>query len=83
MSERLCLQWNDFKESAIGSLRSLRGEIDFHDVTLACEDGKQIEAHKVILSISSPFKRKRREHKVTSQSFPIPFLYQKYHRRWR
>ena len=55
MSERLCLQWNDFQENAIGSLRSLRGERDFHDVTLACEDGKQIEAHKVILSISSPF----------------------------
>ena len=55
MSERLCLQWNDFKENTIGSLRSLRDERDFHDVTLACEDGKQIEAHKVILSISSPF----------------------------
>ena len=55
MSERLCLQWNDFQENAIGSLRSLRDERDFHDVTLACEDGKQIEAHKVILSISSPF----------------------------
>ena len=55
MSERLCLQWKDFKENAIGSLRSLRDERDFHDVTLACEDGKQIEAHKVILSISSPF----------------------------
>ena len=46
MSERLCLQWGDFKENTIGSLRSLQGERDFHDVTLACEDGKQIEAHK-------------------------------------
>ena len=28
---------------------------DFADVTLACEDGKQFEAHKVILASSSPF----------------------------
>ena len=28
---------------------------DFTDVTLACEDGKQVEAHKVILAASSPF----------------------------
>ena len=28
---------------------------DFTDVTLVCEDGKQVEAHKVILANSSPF----------------------------
>jgi len=28
------------------------------DVTLACEDGQQIEAHKVILAASSPFFKK-------------------------
>ena len=27
----------------------------FTDVTLACEDGQQLEAHKVILAASSPF----------------------------
>ena len=51
MSEKLCLQWNDFKENAIGSLGSLKDDKDFLDVTLVSEDGKQIEAHKVILSI--------------------------------
>ena len=25
------------------------------DVTLACEDGQQVEAHKVILAASNPF----------------------------
>ena len=55
MTERLCLQWNDFKENAIGSLGSLKDDRDFLDVTLAAEDGKQVEAHKVILAISSPF----------------------------
>ena len=55
MSEKLCLQWNDFKENATSSFGSLREDNDFADVTLACEDGKQFEAHKVILASSSPF----------------------------
>ena len=55
MSEKLCLQWNDFKENAISAFRSLREEKEFADVTLACEDGKQIEVHKVILANLSPF----------------------------
>ena len=55
MSEKLCLQWNDFKENAIGAFANLREDTDFADVTLACEDGKQVEAHKVILANSGPF----------------------------
>ena len=55
MSEKLCLQWNDFKENAIGAFGNLREDNDFADVTLACEDGKQVEAHKVILASSGPF----------------------------
>ena len=55
MSEKLCLQWNDFKENVIGAFGSLRDTTDFADVTLACEDGNQVEAHKVILASSSPF----------------------------
>ena len=38
--------------TAFGSLREYN---EFSDVTLACEDGQQIEAHKVILIASSPF----------------------------
>ena len=55
MTEKLCLQWNDFGDNVLTAFRSLRGESDFADVTLACEDGKQVEAHKVILAASSPF----------------------------
>ena len=55
MSEKLCLQWNDFKDNVNCAFRSLREDADFADVTLACEDGKQVEAHKVILAASSPF----------------------------
>ena len=67
MSEKLCLQWNDFKENATIAFGGLREDSDFADVTLACEDGKQFEAHKVILAASSPFfqnllKRNNRAH---------------------
>ena len=54
-SEKLCLQWNDFKESIIYSFGELKGDRDLTDVSLVCEDGQQIEAHKVVLASSSPF----------------------------
>ena len=53
--DKLCLQWNDFKENIGTSFADLRTDRDLTDVTLACEDGKQVEAHKVILAASSPF----------------------------
>ena len=55
MSEKLCLQWNDFKENLGSSFGELRVDKDLTDVTFACGDGKQVEAHKVILAASSPF----------------------------
>ena len=54
-SEKLCLQWNDFRENVTSAFRDLRGDRELADVTLACEDGSQIEAHKVVLASSSPF----------------------------
>ena len=53
--ERLCLQWNDFKDNVSSAFGDLREDKDFTDVTLACEDGQQVEAHKVVLIASSPF----------------------------
>jgi hypothetical protein len=52
--EKFCLKWNDFQQNARLSFVELRGDRDFADVTLACED-HEIEAHKAILSASSPF----------------------------
>ena len=53
MSEKLCLQWNDFQANIKSAFENLRNDNDFTDVTLACEDGQQVEAHKVILAASS------------------------------
>ena len=53
MSEKLCLQWNDFQENLRSAFGSLKEDKDFTDVTLACEDGEKLEAHKVILASSS------------------------------
>ena len=53
--EKLCLQWNDFKENVSSAFGDLRQDKEFADVTLACGDGQQVEAHKVVLVASSPF----------------------------
>ena len=71
MSERLCLQWNDYRKNATWIFENLRSNVDFADVTLACEDGEQFEANKLVLAGSSPvFENilKRNEH-------PHPLIY--------
>ena len=68
MSEKLCLQWNDFKDNVNSAFGNLREDKDFSDVTLACEDGQQVAAHKVILAASSPFFQKL----LTQNKHPHP-----------
>ena len=53
-SEKVCLNWNDFQGNLNIAFKNLREDNDFNDVTLACEDGSQVEAHKVVLAASSP-----------------------------
>ena len=65
-SEQFCLKWNDFSENILSTFIELRTENDLSDVTLACEDGSQIEAHKLVLSAGSHFfrnllRKKKRE----------------------
>ena len=71
MSEKLCLQWNDFQENIKSAFGNLRDDNDFTDVTLACEDGQQVEAHKVILVASSPFFQKL----LGRNKHPHPLIY--------
>ena len=54
-SEKFCLKWNDFQENITAAFVSLREDTDFTDITLSCEDGHQIVAHKIVLAASSPF----------------------------
>ena len=71
MLEKLCLQRNDYHENTKIVFGNLREDNNFADVTLACEDGQQVEAHKVILAASSPFFQKllgRKKH-------PHPLIY--------
>ena len=71
MSEKLCLQWNDFKENINSAFGRLRGDKEFTDLTLACEDGQQMEAHRVILAASSPFF----EQILQRNKHPHPLIY--------
>ena len=72
MSEKLCLQWNDFKDNIETSFKNLREETDFADVTLASEDGEQVDAHKVVLAASSPIFRKML--KRNQNTHPLIFM---------
>ena len=49
------MQWNEFRVNVSSAFGDLREDKEFTDVTLACEDGQQVEAHKVVLIASSPF----------------------------
>ena len=66
-----CLQWNDFQDNIKSAFQNLREDSDFSDVTLACEDGQQVEAHKVILAASSPFFQKL----FARNKHPHPLIY--------
>ena len=71
MSERLCLKWNEFQENIHQTFGGLRNTQEFADVTLVCEDGQQMEAHRVVLASSSPFFRKMLER----LNHPHPLIY--------
>ena len=57
-SELYYLSSNCFEASLSSTYRNLLFDQDFTDVTLVCDDDKQIKAHKVILSSCSPFFKK-------------------------
>ena len=72
-SEKFCLRWNDFQENVNTAFSALRNDNDFIDVTLACQDGYQVNAHKVILTATSPFfqkllKKKKHAHPLIYMS---------------
>ena len=73
MVQKFNLKWNDFQENIITSFASLRGESNFSDVTLACADGEQVKAHKMVLVSTSPFFQGI----LKTNSHPHPLIFMK------
>ena len=71
--EKCSFIWEEFGSSMKESFNELLGNQNFADVTLACEDGQQIEAHKIVLSAGSLFFRNI----LTKTKHPQPFIYLK------
>ena len=61
----------DFSFQASKTLSSLFDQPDFSDVTLVCEDQKQILAHKAILASGSPFFKNI----LSLNPHPTPLIY--------
>ena len=71
VTERLCLRWGEFQKHTSSAFAEFRRSRDFSDVTLACEDGREVEVHKIILASSSSFFKRLFER----QKHPHPFIF--------
>ena len=70
-TDKLSLTWEDFQENTIRSFKDLRKKSNFSDVTLACQDGEEMYAHKLILSASSAFF----DNILNRNTHPHPIIY--------
>merc|ERR1712130_321814 len=70
--ETFCLKWQNFEFNLANAFQDLRSDVEFFDVTLACDD-KQIDAHKVVLSACSSFFREI----LKKYKHPHPLVYLK------
>ena len=64
---------SDFQENMCSAFSTLRDDTTFTDVTLVSEDGQHLQAHKVILSASSPFFKNI----LMMNKHPSPLIYLK------
>ena len=53
--DKLCLDWDGFKENIETNFAKFRQNEDLTDVTLVCEDGTQLVGHRLVLAASSLF----------------------------
>merc|ERR1712129_128599 len=55
LEEGLLIQYGEFQAELASSYAGLRQDTAFTDVTLACEDGSMMEAHRLVLASSTTF----------------------------
>ena len=55
LQENYSLKWQNFHQSLASSFKELRSDDEFLDVTIACDEEQQVQAHKVIISACSPY----------------------------
>ena len=53
--DKWCMKWNEFDTNIRDYLRKTREDQRLFDVTLVTDDGRHIQAHKIILSAGSHF----------------------------
>ena len=72
MMENYNLMWGDFTSNLSLTVKDLRNDADFLDVSIACEDDT-IDAHKVILSACSNLFKQMLRYVIKFQSHEIVF----------
>ena len=65
------MQWAFFQSSHTTSFQDIRDDGELLDVTLVCDDGRQLEAHKVVLSANSSVFRQM----LTRNIHPHPLIF--------
>ena len=71
--EKFCLKWQHFEDNLTHAFQELRSDQELFDVTLATGDGRQVEAHRVVLAACSGFFR----HLLRHYRHPHPLVYLK------
>ena len=71
MNDNFSLKWSKFQQHTSLTFKDLRVDKDYFDVTLACDDNKDVSAHKVILSSCSPYFRSL----LSRNKHPHPLVY--------
>ena len=74
MNSNVKLSWAGFSTKSPQTLRDILEEKEHTDVTLATEDGTQIQAHQVILSSGSVFFKRILKMTNMHQQRPLLFL---------
>ena len=55
--EKIFLKWNHFRDATTAAFSNLGTNKEFSDVTLVSGDGQMMQAHRLVLSVSSPVLR--------------------------